>query len=86
MPRALPAGLGAEIADGSWPVPPVFDLVGEAAGVGRAELRSTLNLGIGMVLVVAEEDADEVVRRAEDGGTQAFRLGSVVAGGGVRFA
>jgi phosphoribosylformylglycinamidine cyclo-ligase len=86
VPRALPAGLGAEIEGASWPVPPVFDLVAESAGVSRDELRSTLNLGIGLVLVVGRGHVGEVVRRAEREGTQAFAIGVVVAGEGLRFA
>jgi phosphoribosylformylglycinamidine cyclo-ligase len=86
VPRALPPGYGAEVANGSWPVPPVFDLVAEAAGTSREDLRSTLNLGIGMVLVVDGARADDAVRRARALGTQAFAIGRVVAGEGLRFA
>jgi phosphoribosylformylglycinamidine cyclo-ligase len=64
----------------------VFDLVAESAGVSRDELRSTLNLGIGLVLVVGRGHVGEVVRRAEREGTQAFAIGVVVAGEGLRFA
>jgi phosphoribosylformylglycinamidine cyclo-ligase len=76
VPRALPDGLRPDIAPGSWPVPPVFGLVADAAGVPVDELRSTLNLGIGMVLVVAPDAADEVIERAGAGGTDAFAIGS----------
>jgi phosphoribosylformylglycinamidine cyclo-ligase len=86
VPRALPEGLGAELAAGSWPVPPVFELIADAAGVGLEGLRSTLNLGIGMVLVVAPEHVEGVLDRAVALGTQAFAIGVVIAGSGVRFA
>jgi phosphoribosylformylglycinamidine cyclo-ligase len=77
VPRALPDGLRPDIAHGSWPVPPVFGLVADAAGVPVDELRSTLNLGIGMVLVVAPDRADEAIARARSAGTDAFAIGSV---------
>jgi phosphoribosylformylglycinamidine cyclo-ligase len=86
VPRALPAGLGAELTSGSWPVPPVFELVADAAGVALEGLRSTLNLGIGMVLVVGPEHVQGVLDRAGTLGTRAFAIGGVVAESGLRFA
>jgi phosphoribosylformylglycinamidine cyclo-ligase len=86
VPRALPAGFGAELTAGSWPVPPVFELVADAAGVTLEGLRSTLNLGIGMVLVVGPDHVQGVLDRAGTLGTRAFAIGRVVAGGGLRFA
>jgi phosphoribosylformylglycinamidine cyclo-ligase len=86
VPRALPADLGAELTAGSWPVPAVFELVADAAGVTLEGLRSTLNLGIGMVLVVAPEHVRGVLDRAVTLGTRAFAIGEVVAGTGLRFA
>jgi phosphoribosylformylglycinamidine cyclo-ligase len=85
LPRALPAGLGAELEEGSWPVPPVFDLVREASGASEEEMRATFNLGLGMVLVVPPSRAEQVLRRAEGAGAPAFRVGRVAPGPGVRF-
>lgn len=64
LPRALPDGLRAEVDWGSWPVPPIFGLMGEASAASEEELRATFNLGIGMVLVVPGGAAEEVVSRA----------------------
>ena len=75
LPRALPEGLSAEVAWRTWPVPAIFDLVGEVAGASEEDLRATFNLGVGMVLVVPEERADEVLARAPG----AFRVGTVGA-------
>jgi phosphoribosylformylglycinamidine cyclo-ligase len=85
VPRALPAGLGAEIELGSWPVPPVFELVAEASGTSLDELRSTLNLGVGMVLVVAPETVHVAIDRAAEAGTNASLIGRAVRGSGLRF-
>jgi phosphoribosylformylglycinamidine cyclo-ligase len=74
LPRALPVGLRAEIAWGSWPVPPIFGLVGEAAGASEEDLRGTFNLGVGMALVVPADAAQAVAARAAD----AFPIGRVV--------
>jgi phosphoribosylformylglycinamidine cyclo-ligase len=80
VPRALPEGLRGEIYWGSWPVPPVFDLVAEASGASEDDLRATFNLGIGFVLVVVRERADELVRQVTEAGTPAFAIGRVASG------
>jgi phosphoribosylformylglycinamidine cyclo-ligase len=85
LPRALPPGLGAELEVGSWPVPPVFDLVREAAAVSEQEMRATFNLGLGMVLAVPAERAGETLARAAGAGVPAHRIGRVAPGPGVRF-
>ena len=77
LPRALPAGLHADIAWGDWPAPPVFGLIAAEGGVSEDDLRATFNLGIGMILVVPAEHARIVVERAERAGQPAFRLGTV---------
>ncbi len=61
LPRVLPDGVDAEIELGSWPRGPLFDLIAElATGVDTYELHRMLNMGIGMVVVVAPDDADDV--------------------------
>jgi phosphoribosylformylglycinamidine cyclo-ligase len=86
VPRALPDGLGARVEAGSWPVQPVFGLVAEAAGVELEDLRSTLNLGIGMTLVTAPERVEATIARAVAAGHEAFEIGRVVPGAGLSFA
>jgi phosphoribosylamine--glycine ligase/phosphoribosylaminoimidazole synthetase len=61
LPRVLPAGVDAEIALGSWPVPPLFRLVREITpGMSTDELYRTLNMGIGMVIVCAPDQVEAV--------------------------
>jgi phosphoribosylformylglycinamidine cyclo-ligase len=83
VPRALPEGLGATIHLGTWTPPPVFDLVAEAAGASRGDMFATFNMGVGMVLVVPEGSADDVIARAAASKTHAWRMGKVTAGAGV---
>lgn len=86
VPRALPESLAAEIERGSWPVPPIFDLVRKAAGATEDDMLATFNMGIGMALVVPADRADDdVIGRAANAGTSAYRIGRVVAGTGVSF-
>jgi phosphoribosylformylglycinamidine cyclo-ligase len=80
VPRALPPGLGARVSLGSWPVPPVFDLVAAASAATQDDLYGTFNMGIGMVLVVADGDAACVLDAAGPG---AYRIGEIVPGSGV---
>jgi phosphoribosylaminoimidazole (AIR) synthetase len=61
LPRVLPHGVDAEIALGSWPRGTLFDLIAElATGVDTHELHRMLNMGIGMVVVCAPDDAADV--------------------------
>jgi phosphoribosylformylglycinamidine cyclo-ligase len=83
VPRALPEGLGATVDLGTWTVPPVFDLVAEAAGASMDDMFATFNMGVGMVLVAPEGAADEVIARAGASKTPAWRMGQATAGAGV---
>ena len=85
LPRALPAGLGAQIAEGSWPVPPVFDLIREAAGASAEEMHATFNMGLGMVLVVPAERVAEALEHASAADTPAFEVGTVTRIDGVQY-
>ena len=83
LPRALPEGLGAEVRRGSWPEHPIFGVIQGAAGVSDDDMFATFNMGIGFVLVVAPDQASEVMRRSAH---EAFRIGEVTADPGVRTA
>jgi len=84
LPRALPAGIGAEIDLGSWAEPPLFGLIRDAGGVPEDDMRRTFNLGVGMILVVESSGVAAVLERlAPYGG--GWRIGRVAAGTGVRF-
>src|SRR5207247_6601762 len=55
LPRILPEGRRAWIDRGSWPVPPVFDLIQKIGRVSRDEMDRTFNNGLGMILVVGKQ-------------------------------
>jgi phosphoribosylformylglycinamidine cyclo-ligase len=80
LPRVLPGGLGAALHRGSWPEAPIFRLVGEAAGASDDELFATLNMGLGMLLIVAPDSVPDVLERST---YPAYRVGEVTAGSGV---
>ena len=58
-------------------------LVGAVGAVSTAELERTLNMGVGMVAVVAADDADRAVRLLTDRGVPAWMAGQVNAGSGA---
>lgn len=83
IPRVLPTGLGARIRTSSWDVPPIFKMIQEGGQVPDDEMFRTLNMGIGMIVVVAPEDHHDVEHSLERRGETSFLIGSVVAGEGV---
>ena len=60
LPRVLPPGTAARVNRTSWRVPAIFRWIGEAGRVPEYDLRRALNMGIGLILVVAAKDADAV--------------------------
>jgi len=77
VPRVLPGGLRPAIDRGSWPRPPIFDLVRRAGKVSDGEMFTTFNMGIGMVLVCRPDQAREVMEASADRGTLAYEIGRV---------
>ncbi|HEY3398054.1 MAG TPA: phosphoribosylformylglycinamidine cyclo-ligase [Armatimonadota bacterium] len=80
--RVVPAGLTAEIRRGSWDLPPVFELIGKLGQIEAAEMYKTFNMGLGMVAVVAPEQAAEYRAALEDQGERVWEIGQIVAAGG----
>jgi phosphoribosylformylglycinamidine cyclo-ligase len=75
VPRVLPAGLAAEVHRDSWTVPSIFAALQGIGGIHPEEMWRTFNMGIGMVAIVAAQDADKL-RNA--GGLPLIRMGEVV--------
>jgi phosphoribosylformylglycinamidine cyclo-ligase len=79
-------GLGAELDVGSWLEPSVFGLIRSLGNVPEDEMRRVFNLGVGFCTVVAPEDAERAVDTLEASGCEAWRIGTVTEGTGIRFA
>lgn len=87
LPRILPAGLHARVEVGSWPVPPLFEVLRDAGRVAADEMLRVFNMGVGMVAVVPAAEVDAVLRAAREAGDDAWLLGEVATGeGGVVYA
>jgi phosphoribosylformylglycinamidine cyclo-ligase len=81
LPRVLPAGTAARVNRNSWRVPAIFRWIGEAGRVPEYDLRRALNMGIGMILVVAATDVDEVRKTLlEAGEANSVVVGDIVTG------
>jgi phosphoribosylformylglycinamidine cyclo-ligase len=80
IPRTLPDGLSAAVKLGSWDIPPIFDLLLQDAQLTDEQAYNTFNMGIGMVLVVDESDADAVMEHIENRGEKSYIIGNVVRG------
>ncbi len=84
VPRVLPAGLDARIDRSTWRVPPVFSWLVQRGDVPRDDAWRTFNMGIGLVLVVARDEVDEILGQLRvSGEPDAIVIGDVVAGTGV---
>jgi phosphoribosylformylglycinamidine cyclo-ligase len=77
-PRILPKGLAARIQTQSWPVPAIFELLRDIGKVPEDDYRRTFNLGIGMIVAVAEKHAGKAEKALRKAGETPYRIGSVV--------
>ena len=80
VPRMLPENCTARIHRGSWPVPPLFTLLGRAGRVEQAEMDRTFNLGLGMVAAVSPQDAAAFEACLAAAQEPCFRVGEVIEG------
>jgi phosphoribosylformylglycinamidine cyclo-ligase len=83
LSRVLPPGATARMDRSTWSPHPVFGLLGSHGGVGQSELERTLNMGVGMVALVARADADAAVNVLKQFGVTAWVAGETVAGDGT---
>ena len=77
VPRILPHGVTAELEQSTWPCPPLFDWLQKSGNVEQYEMHRVFNCGIGMVAVVAGEDAERALQVLRTHGETAFRIGKI---------
>ncbi len=81
LPRVLPAGCRAVIDSDSWQLPEVFSWLQQKGGVANSELLRTFNCGVGMVVCVAQSDAERALQLLNGAGETAWRIGQIEASG-----
>ena len=79
VPRILGDGLTARIDAASWTLPPLFQWLQQAGNVASDEMYRVFNCGIGMIVIVAEADADKAQAHLADAGETVFRIGRIAA-------
>ena len=85
IPRSLKKGCAARIAKADVRTPALFDVLAREGNVPERDMFNTFNMGVGMTLVVAAEDADKALAVLHDQGEDAYRLGVIVEGDGVEL-
>lgn len=83
IPRMLPDDVNVDIDYGSWPILPIFELMQRKGSITNRDMFTTFNMGIGLVLVVASEDADKALALLKEQGEEAYRIGKVTPGESV---
>ena len=78
IPRSIPDGLGAKIAKSDVKVLPIFKLIAERGGISERDMFNTFNMGVGMSIVVAPEDADRAIEILKSNVEQAYVVGSII--------
>ncbi len=80
IPRSIPDGLGAKIEKSAVRTPEIFRLIEKTGGISERDMFNTFNMGVGMSLIAAPEDADRAVRILKDMGEDAYVIGEIVSG------
>ena len=80
IPRSLPKGMTAKLRRADVPVLPIFDLIARRGDIPEREMFNTFNMGIGMTVVVAAEEADRAMDALRAAGEAPVRLGEIVPG------
>lgn len=83
LDRVLPGGTAAEVAWGSWDVPPIFGEIQRLGAVGDDEMARVFNMGLGMIVVVPEKDRFHAIDTARAAGHRATEVGRIVTGDGT---
>ena len=78
IPRSIPDGLGAKIDKSAVRVLPIFELLQKVGNIPERDMYNTFNMGVGMSVVVAPEDADRALEILKANGEEAYIIGSIV--------
>ncbi len=78
IPRSIPKGFGAKIDRSAVKVLPIFDLIAKEGNIPERDMFNTFNMGVGMSVVVASEDADKAVEILKAKGEDAYIMGEII--------
>ncbi|HLX36398.1 MAG TPA: phosphoribosylformylglycinamidine cyclo-ligase [Candidatus Binataceae bacterium] len=80
LPRVLPEKVQAVVERGSWPIPPIFGYLQQLGAIEQAEMDRTFNNGLGMIAIVARDDADLTMKLLKRRKIPAYVVGEVRRG------
>ena len=78
IPRSIPDGLGAKIDKSKVKILPIFNLIMESGNISERDMFNTFNMGVGMSVVVAKEDADRALEILRANGEDAYLIGEII--------
>ena len=82
LPRCLGASQSVQIEPNSWVIPPIFQWLADAGQVSAESMFNTFNMGIGFVVIVSPEQAEQILDWFESQGVAAYTIGKVIEGVG----
>jgi len=77
VPRVLPKGVRARLDPDAWPRPAIFEWLRKRGEIAEAEMLRVFNCGIGMILVVPREQADDIAHRLQGMDERVWRIGEI---------
>ena len=78
IPRSIPDGFGAKIDKASLRILPIFDLIAKTGNIPERDMFNTFNMGVGMSIVVAKEDAEKALEVLKANGEDAYVIGEII--------
>ena len=78
IPRSLPEGFAAKIKKSDVKILPIFDLIAKVGNIPERDMFNTFNMGVGMSIVVAKEDAEKALEILKNAGEEPYIIGSVI--------
>ena len=80
MPRMLRDGVALKIDKNSYEVPAIFKLIAKRGNIPERDMYNTFNMGIGMAVIVPENEVEKAINILKDAGEEAYLIGEVVEG------
>ena len=77
IPRIIPEVCRCVITTGSWKIPPIFSVIRDIGHVDEEEMFRVFNMGIGMMMIVAEKESQEILDRLKAMGEAAYLIGTI---------
>ncbi|CAN5470184.1 phosphoribosylformylglycinamidine cyclo-ligase [soil metagenome] len=80
IPRILPENVSVEIKRGTWHEPPVFGVMQRLGNVEDQEMFRAFNMGVGMAIICAESERENIISHIEELGEKCSSIGRVIEG------